>query len=121
MTTYPTLPTLVAIATFAVIYLLFIVRKTGRGTLDLYDMIMLSLVATVPAVFAFFPTIANLISHLAGVAFPFVVMFGILLTVLFLLVHRLTVNMHKMEQRNRSLVQELGMLRLQLERLRAPD
>jgi hypothetical protein len=118
MTESPTLATLIVIGLFAIAYLAFLIRKTTRGGLDLYDLIMLSLVAIVPAVFAFAPSIANFISHLAGVAFPFVVMFGILLAVLFLILHRITVQMHRVEQRNRLLIQELSLLQLEIKQRR---
>lgn len=121
MTHSPSANTVILIALFTVGYLTFLLRKILRGRLDLYDLIMLSTVAVVPAAFAFFPGLADLASRAIGVAFPFVIMFGILLFVLFLLVHRLTVHMHRVETKCLLLVQELSLLRLDLEHSRHPQ
>jgi len=107
--------TYVLIALFALAYLVFIARKTARQQLDLYDFVMLSMVAIVPATFVFSPNIAYWLAELAGVAFPFVIMFGALLFILFLFVHRLTVHIHKLEKDNLLLLQEVSLLRMELE------
>jgi len=102
------------IALFALAYLIFIARKTSRQQLDLYDFVMLSMVAVVPATFTFWPKIAYWLADLAGVAFPFVIMFGALFLILFLFIYRLTVNMHKLEKDNLLLLQEVSLLRMEL-------
>lgn len=95
---------------FAVAYLVIILRKTGRSQLDLYDLVMLSTVATLPILFAVFPGFNYYISVFTGVKFPFVVLFGLLLAVIFLFINRLTARLHKLEHDNRLLVQELSLL-----------
>lgn len=105
--------TLFFIAFFALAYLFFIARKTARQQLDLYDFVMLSMVAVVPAIFTFWPNIAYWLASLAGVAFPFVIMFGALFLILFLFVFRLTVHMHKLENDNLLLLQEISLLRME--------
>jgi hypothetical protein len=111
----PTLHSVVLVGLFAVLYLAVIGRKTVRGKLDLYDLCMLSMVAVVPALFTFFPAFAGAMAEVAGVAFPFVVMFGLLLAVLFTLVHRLTGQMHRVEEQNCALIQEVSLLQLELQ------
>lgn len=106
--------TYLLIALFAVAYLAFIASKTARQQLDLYDFVMLSMVAVVPAAFAFWPNITYWIANFAGVAFPFVIMFGALFLILFLFVHRLTVKVHKLERDNHLLIQEISLLRQEL-------
>lgn len=106
--------TYLLIALFAVAYLAFIASKTARQQLDLYDFVMLSMVAVVPATFTFWPNIANWLADLAGVVFPFVIMFGALFLILFLFVYRLTVHMHKLEKDNLLLLQEVSLLRMEL-------
>jgi hypothetical protein len=103
--------TIVLILLFAVFYLARILRKTARSQLDLYDLVMLSSVAIIPVIFAVFPSAAYAITRLTGVAFPFVILFGVLLAVLFLLIHRLTGKLHTLERDSRLLVQELSILR----------
>lgn len=107
--------TYLLIALFAVAYLAFIAIKTARQQLDLYDFVMLSMVAVVPSAFAFWPNIANWIADFAGVAFPFVIMFGALFLIIFLFVHRLTIKVHKLERDNHLLIQEVSLLRQELD------
>lgn len=106
--------TLIAIGLFALAYLAFIARKTARQQLDLYDFVMLSTVAVVPAVFVFWPGLAYWLAEIAGVAFPFVIMFGALFLVLFLFVYRMTAKMHRLERDNLLLIQEVSLLRMEL-------
>ena len=80
-----------------------------------YDLVMLSTVAIVPGIFVAFPTIAFWLSNIAGVRFPFVVMFGILFTFLFVFVHRLTIKLHILEVDNRLLIQEISLLKQTIE------
>ncbi|GLR88766.1 DUF2304 domain-containing protein [Bradyrhizobium iriomotense] len=112
----PSAETVVIISGFAFIYMLALLRKTLKGKFDLYDFLMLSMVAILPAGFALFPSLAYLISHLTGVVFPFVVMFGALFLVVFVFMHNMTERLHKLEQQNWSLIQEQSLLALELKR-----
>lgn len=103
--------TKVAILLFAVLYMFHVFRKTGKRQIDLYDLFMLSAVALVPAFFVLFPSATQALTDLIGVAFPFVLLFGILLAVLFVFIHRLTTKVHRLEHDNYLLVQELSLLR----------
>ena len=108
--------TIILIALFAFGYLFFIIRKTARHQLDIYDLVMLSTVAIVPIVFVAFPAFAYWLANIAGVEFPFVVMFGMLFAILFILIHRLTVKIHRLESDSRLLVQELSLLQQTVDR-----
>lgn len=110
-----TLHTLIIVVVFAFGYVFFMVCKTARQQLDIYDLAMLSTVAIVPSIFVVFPGIAFWIAEIAGVAFPFVVMFGILFAVLFVFVHRLTVKLHRLEADNRLIIQEISLLKQSVE------
>lgn len=112
------LQTITLVTVFAFCYLVFITRKTARQQLDLYDLVMLSTVAIVPGIFVAFPTIAFWLSNIAGVRFPFVVMFGILFGFLFVFVYRLTIKLHILEVDNRRLIQEISLLK---ETIEQPD
>jgi len=103
--------TIALILLFAAGYLTLILRRTARSQLDLYDLVMLSTVATIPVIFAIFPSVTYAITVATGVTFPFVILFGILLAVLFLFIHRLTVKLHRLERDSRLLVQELSLLK----------
>ncbi|MBY9027896.1 hypothetical protein K7459_30020, partial [Pseudomonas fluorescens] len=56
----PSPETVVVISAFALIYMLVLLRKTLQGKFDLYDFMMLSMVAIIPAGFALFPNLAYL-------------------------------------------------------------
>lgn len=107
----------IVILLFAIVYMFYIIRKTARQQLDIYDSVMLSTVAIIPVFFVSLPKIAFLLSNLAGVDFPFVVMFGMLFAILFIFIHRLTVKIHRMESDNRLLIQELSLLKLTVEQI----
>jgi hypothetical protein len=112
----PSAVTVAIISGFAFIYMLVLLRKTLQGKFDLYDFLVLSMVAILPAGFALFPRLAYLISHLTGVVFPFVVMFGALFLVVFVFMHNITERLHKLERQNWSLIQEQSLLALELKR-----
>jgi hypothetical protein len=110
----PSNETVVVISAFALIYMLVLLRKTLQGKFDLYDFLMLSMVAIIPAGIALFPTLGYLVSHLTGVVFPFVVMFGALFLVVFAFMHNITARLHKLERQNWALIQEQSLLTLEL-------
>jgi hypothetical protein len=110
--------TIVLVVLFAIIYLLVVLRKTVYGKFDLYDLIMLSMVAVVPLLFTLFPDIAALVSQLTGVLFPFIIMFGALFLVVFIFMHRMTARLHMLERQNCSLIQEVSLLAFELEEAR---
>ena len=105
-----TIKTVALVSLFAIGYMFFIIRKTARRQLDIYDLIMLSAVAIVPITFVALPQLGYWLSNVAGVEFPFVVMFGMLFAILFIFIHRLTVKIHRLESDTRLLVQQLGLL-----------
>lgn len=112
----PSADTVAIISGFAFIYMVVLLRKTLQGKFDLYDFVVLSTVAILPAGFALFPRLAYLISHLTGVVFPFVVMFGALFLVVFVFMHNITERLHKLERQNWALLQEQSLLALELKR-----
>jgi hypothetical protein len=107
--------TLILVVVFAFGYMFFMIRKTARQQLDIYDLVMLSTVAIVPSIFVVFPDGVFWITKIVGVKFPFVVMFGMLFAILFVFVHRLTVKLHRLESDNRLLIQEIGLLKQTIE------
>jgi len=116
----PSLHTILLIGVFAAWYLIFIARETARQRLDLYDFAMLSTVAVIPLGVVIFPQAAVRLAEIAGVGFPFVVMFGVLFAILFIFIHRLTVKIHRLENDNRLLIQELSLQRQAAEKTRTP-
>jgi len=105
------LQTILIISIFALCYLYFTARETAREQLDIYDLFMLSAVAIIPTVFVSFPWFAEWAAKISGVAFPFVIMFGILFAILFTFIHRLSGKIHRLESVNRLLIQELSIIK----------
>lgn len=114
----PSLPTEIASFLFCLLYLTFLFRRLRQARLDLYDAFMLSSVAIGPAIFIFVPGFSDKMAVWFGVAFPFVLLFSGLFVIMFLFVHRLTVALHKVRKQNRDLVQEVAILRQQMEEKR---
>jgi len=110
----PHTATVLVISAFAVVYMLILLRKTLQGKFDLYDFLMLSMVAIIPAGFALFPRLTYWLTQLSGVGFPFVLMFGVLFLVVFVFLHNMTARLHKLERQNGVLIQEQSLLLLEL-------
>jgi hypothetical protein len=109
----PNPQTVAVIGVFCVVYLAILLRRTILGRLDLYDFLSLSAVAVVPSVFVFFPGFAVAIGTLIGVEFSFLVLFGVLFVVLFVSIHKLTVDVHRLEVQNRKLIQTMALMSAQ--------
>ena len=111
---HSSLQTAVIVSIFALFYLYFTARSTARQQLDIYDLIMLSAVAIIPSAFVLFPVFAEWMARASGVAFPFVIMFGLLFVILFTFIHRLTAKIHRLEHLNRLLIQEVSIIKFEL-------
>ena len=107
----PSLQLTLLIVLFTAVYLIYVLRKLLRGAIDLYDFVMLSALAAIPALFVLWPGFANFIGRTLGIRLPLTVMFGALFLVVFLLLHQLISKLHRVEWQNRLLVQELSLLK----------
>jgi hypothetical protein len=109
----PNPQTVILVGLFALAYMVTLLRKTARHQLDLYDFFMLSTVAILPALLVLMPSISDWIAVISGVTFPFVVMFGLLFVFIFIIMHRMTIKLHRLENQNNLFVQELSLLRME--------
>lgn len=108
--------TLFVVGFFSLGYVLLIASKTARQQVDIYDLVMLSSIAIIPAIVVFFPNAALWLAKITGVKFPFVTMFGLLIGILFIFAHRLTIKLHKVEEDTRLLIQEISILRQSIDK-----
>ena len=92
-----------------------LVRKTAHDQIDITDFILLSVVAVVPAGFVLFPRVSTLAAQIIGVSFGFLVLFGFLLFVSFVLSYRVVSWLNRESRRNMLLMQEVSILRMKLE------
>jgi hypothetical protein len=103
--------TIFVVSVFSFLYLLYSIHETSRLRRDIYDLVMLSAVAVVPLFFVLWPQSALELTRLAGIEFPFVLMFGVLFVFLFVFIHRMTTKLHALDRDVRVLVQEVSLLR----------
>ncbi len=107
--------TVLFVCAFLILYMAIVTRRALRTGLDVFDWILLSTVAVVPAFLVLFPAIANEISAFIGVAFPFIVSFGFMFFVVFVYLYRLAVRTEEHGKMVVTLVQEIALLRFELE------
>jgi hypothetical protein len=107
----PTWQTTVFIALFFFLYVVVLLKKTLKDSIDFYDLLLLSSVAIIPTAFVVFPQMMVKLAQIVGVAFPFLLLFGGLFLIVFIYLHRLVVKMNHQEHRIIVLLQELSLLR----------
>lgn len=114
----PSWQTLVFITVFMVVYEALLIQRATRNVIDIFDLFILSLVALVPAGFAYFPHLAAYLARLVGVTFPFLLLFGFLFVVVFAYLYHVIVKLNHQQRHMTAMVQELTLLRDDLERHR---
>lgn len=107
----PSIQTTVFITLFLTGYLIGLLRNAAKHKIDLYDLILLLSVAIVPSVFVFFPVFTDKLAKFLGVFFPFVILFGILLFIIFVYLYRLVVKINYHHNSIIALTQEFSLLR----------
>ena len=112
---YPSSTVVVVLAVFLVAYITVLIRNTVRNSIDFYDFLLLSSVAIAPSAFVFFPATSYDLARLVGVLYPFVLLFGLLFLVVFIYLYRLVVQLNSLRRANLTLVQDLALLRAQME------
>lgn len=114
MVTYiPTINTIIFLVAFVVLFLGYLLRMAIKNKLDLLDFLMLSTVAILPTFFVVFPGFVSQISTWAGVAFPFLLLFGGLFLIVFLMLFNLIIQTKKLRDQSVSLAQEMALARKQ--------
>jgi hypothetical protein len=106
----PTTQTTLLVLAFVAVYLVILFRNTVRDHIDLYDFMLLSLVAVVPGAFVLFPALSFELAHLAGVEFPFVLLFGGLSVIVFIALYKLVRQVTRLRRSLVALTQEIGLI-----------
>ena len=107
----PTHQTIIFITLFLVLYLFFIIRKTVKNDIDLYDLLLLSTVAIIPAIFVFFPKIVASLVLLIGIGFGLSMLFGLLFLIIFIYLYRLVLKSNRNHKMIVLLIQEISLLK----------
>lgn len=111
----PTTETLIFVHFFLVAYYVYITRKAIEHSLDIYHLILLSTVALVPYFFVVFPEVFVAAARLIGVSFPFLILFGLLFTIIFVFIFHLLIKIYDQQNKTVLLIQEIGILNHKLD------
>ncbi|MFP5268861.1 DUF2304 domain-containing protein [Coleofasciculus sp.] len=111
----PTPQTVVSVLIFIVIYLFVLLKKTIKNTIDLSDFFLLSSLAIFPGIFVFTPKLVVYLARIVGVEFPFIILFSGLFVCVFIYLYRLIIKVNKQEKLNLLLIQEISLLKQQIE------
>ena len=103
---------IIVISIFSFLYLIYLFRKSARYQINLFETLLLSNVAFIPLLFVYFPEISLKISDTIGLSLPFVLCFGILFVVLFIMIIRLSLKIYDLENSYRALIQEAAIFKL---------
>lgn len=107
----PTLNTTLFILVFVGVYAVLLIRSAVRERIDVYDLILLLTVGLIPAAFVVFPRTTFGLAQLAGVGFPFLLLFGALLLVVFIMLTRMIRTEAKLRKAVAAMTQEIALLR----------
>lgn len=94
---------------FFVGYVVYLLRKAAKNQVDVFDFVWLSAVGVVPILFISFPFAVIRLSELVGVKFPFVILFGILHFVTFIILISLVIRLKKQQSKLVEAVQNLSL------------
>jgi len=111
----PTPQTVVFVLIFIVIYLFLLLKLTINNTIDLYDLLLLSCLALLPGIFVFAPKLVVYLARIVGVEFPFILLFSGLFVCVFIYLYRLIIKVNEQEKLNLLLIQEISLLKQEIE------
>ena len=94
------------IGTFAIVVIFFFLWELASLKIELSDFLFLSTLAVVPIIFGFFPGFSKKLASILGIEFPFILLFGTLILVLFLLFYRLIRKVRDIEREIKSILIE---------------
>jgi len=103
------------IVVFLAVYLVILVRNAAREQIDVYDFILLTAVAAIPAIFTLLPEETWKLTQALGLEFPFLLMFGGIMLVAFVLMWRSTRRLARLRDQITRLAQEQAILQGRLE------
>ena len=102
--------TIVFVALFFFLYGGYFFHKVMQRKLDVYDFFMLSTVGLIPTCFVLFPGVVLGATHLIGIKFPFLLLFGALFVILFIISYSVIRRVNTLSQKLINVVQEVGIL-----------
>lgn len=114
----PNFATALFLYSFFAVYIALLAIRVIKNKVDLYDFFMLGMLGLIPLLFVVFPRLTSEIAYLVGVEYPFLILFGALNLVTFLMLYRLIRRYTKLNADMTRIVQEVGTAKLELSQLR---
>lgn len=93
------------------LFVVFLLRRVSAELIDVFDALSVSAVFLIPLLFLLFEGVVIRLSDIIGVEFPFVIMFGVLFFLAFVMLSSLLVRVKVSESKVQRLIQELALLR----------
>ena len=106
--------TMIFVTIFIFCYLTYVLLKIRNNKIDIIDAIFLSTIVIFPALFTYFPFIFQIISNVIGVKFPFIILFGLFIFLIFIQIHRIAEKLNQLKMQNIKLIQEFSIIKNQL-------
>ncbi len=104
----PTIATYIFILLFSFFYISYILIALLKKHIDLYDALILSTLVTFPLCIVLFPEVSIWFSQLTGTSYPFISLFGSLHFITFIMLLRLMMVTHKLNEKCNILAQNLA-------------
>jgi hypothetical protein len=95
----------------SILYLAFLIRRTIRSRLDLFDLIYLITVVAIPCLFAISDKLSETLTSAIGIKYPFILMFGLIHGSTFLYTTIQAGEINRLKQKQLRLVQEVSLLK----------
>lgn len=116
MTVEPSIFTTATTLVFAFFYLFYLLYISSKRKIEIYDGLLLSLVAIIPGLFVLFPEISTTLAEIYDIDNTYTVWFGLLIAVLYILMIRLTIKVNNLNKLNIKLLQEISILSVRKKR-----
>lgn len=100
--------TLTLLTVSFILFFAFILRRVAANVLDVFDGLALCVVFLIPPVFLAFEDLSKKISIAVGVEYPFVVMFGLIASVMAFTIYGLLTKLHRTRAEMVALAQHIA-------------
>ena len=104
------------IAFFSLIVILFFLWELAMLKIELSDFLFLSSLSILPSIFGFFPIFTKNMASFLGIEFPFLLLFGSLVLILFMVVYRLIKKIRNLEKEFKTMLMDQSINKFTMEK-----
>ena len=83
---------------------MFFLWELAKLKIEISDFVFLSTLSIIPSIFGFFPHFTKSMSLVLGIEFPFILLFGSLVLILFMIVYRLIRKIRRLEREFKTII-----------------